>query len=119
MSGATEKVMVQVCPGLYVHREEMSSALERKLGRMPKGSKVLLDDAGYAMLGLKPQCLKTLKRLAMCGHITLSAFGPKSYLLDVDSWVAHLKATSEDPWFWDDAARMKAYRATYEGGSWR
>lgn len=53
----------------------------------------------------------TLRRLARAGFIDMVKVAPGTYLLDLDSWFAHLSACMGDEDFWDpDGDALRRYR---------
>lgn len=97
----------QVAPGVFVDPGRCT---------VPEGRRVLLmDDAGYAAIGLTPAQQKTLFRLSECGKIVIYRVAPRVTLLDAESWRQHLRRVADDPWYWENADNMNAYRGTYAG----
>ena len=92
----------QIAPGLFLDPAIVLPAPERKW--------LLLDEAGYASLGLKRQHWHTLERLFEAQEIRLHRVAPRVNLLDLDSWRRLLERVAEDPWYWEDARRLRKYR---------
>jgi hypothetical protein len=73
-------------------------------GRMAK-----ICSATGALLGFQGQ-LETIRRLGRAGFVRLCHPSPSVYLLDLDSWFAHLDQTEEDPDLWDaGGANLRRY----------
>lgn len=103
--------LVQVAPGRWAMKggpdpehilAEVFRHPDGTLGFRPAGYGRLakLTAEVGALLGFEGQ-LHTVRRLARAGFIRFYQPSPCVYLLDLDSWFAHLDATEEDPDFWD------------------
>ena len=97
--------VVQIAPGVWVDPARIAIPVERKY--------LLLDDRGYAEIGLTVKQQKTLSRLFESGRIVLYIITPRVWLLDLTSWRKHLELVAADPWYWDDRRHLEAYRGTY------
>lgn len=54
----------------------------------------------------------TLRRLINSGFVDGARIAPQFYLVNLTSWTNHVKRCAEDPFFWDEPKRRKAYRET-------
>lgn len=112
--------LVQVAPGKWAMKggpdpehilAEVFRHPDGTLGFRPAGYgrlAKLTADLG-TLLGFEGQ-LHTVRRLARAGFIRFFQPSPCVYLLDLDSWFAHLDATEEDPDFWDpEGPNLKRY----------
>jgi len=80
-----------VGPGLYV------DPVERADLKPGMRSWMLLNDAGMKRIGPTPAQYDTVFRLAESGFIIVSNWAPRLWVLDMNSWEAHLDRTAEDP----------------------
>ena len=51
----------------------------------------------------------TLYRLGRAGFIEMIKIAPHTTLLNVDSYYRHMRRCAEDPWYWENAERMRQY----------
>jgi hypothetical protein len=107
-STPSAKPEIEIAPGVWVSRERFEL-----MPPSTPGDWILLDDAGYAQIGLKPAVFDTLRRLREMGVIVVASVAPRTHLLQRSSWMRHVAECAEDPWYWRNEKRLKAYRATY------
>lgn len=113
--------LVQVAPGRWAMRggpdpeyilAEVFRHADGTLGFRPSGEGryVKLSARLGEMLGFPGQ-LHTIRRLARAGFIRMPQPSPSVYLLDLDSWFAHMAATEDDPEFWaPEGKNLRRYR---------
>ena len=99
------KKVVQIAPGLYVDRA-VHPAIQR-------GRWMHLDEEGYRKIGVNLKQRNSLQRLYEAGFLRMAKVSPRIVLLDMESWDKHVQACAADPWLWDDADNLAAYRGTY------
>lgn len=103
--------LIQVAPGKWAVKSgsapefiiaEVFRHADGSLGFRPSGYGCLakLTAELGELLGFSGQ-LNTVRRLHRAGFIKFYQPSPCVYMLDLDSWFAHLDATEEDPDFWD------------------
>ena len=73
---------------------------------------VKLDSELAALLGFPGQ-FHTLYRLADSGFVEIVKVSPQVRLINLDSWFNHLRRCAENPEFWENAARRKAYNQSW------
>ena len=102
--------LLQVAPGKYVMKggkppEQVIADVFRHadgtLGvrPMPGGRYVRVTKRSARSLGFPS--IQTLRRLGTAGFVEVSKPAPGVLLVNLDSWLAHLRDTQEDPDFWD------------------
>lgn len=117
---APDGTLVQVAPGKWSMRgapdpEHIIAEVFRHgdgtLGFRPAGygRMAKLCSLTGALIGFPGQ-LETIRRLGRAAFIRLYHPSPSVYLLDLDSWFAHLDLTQDDPDFWDpEGPNLKTY----------
>ena len=112
--------MIRVAPGEYVPlnaADEAPAAVlavwEKTAGgtyrAVPMPDRMLRLTAQLAgVLGLQGG-YDTLYRLGRAGFIEMIKVAPHTTLLNVDSYYRHLRKCAEDPWYWEDEARLGEY----------
>jgi hypothetical protein len=53
---------------------------------------------------------QTLRRLIRAGFVEGGRVAPRKYTVNIESYYAHLTRCGEEPDFWEDSKRLKAYR---------
>jgi len=103
------KQLIKIYPGILI-----DPIVRREFADREESRHLLLDDLGLKHIGLEKRHMKTLSRLSEGGYITITRISPKVWFLDMDSWDAHLRRVTEDPWYWDrDGKHLHHYRQTY------
>lgn len=112
--------LVQVAPGRWAARggpdpeyilAEVFRHADGTLGFRPSGEGrfVKLTPRVGELLGFSGQ-LNTIRRLARAGFIRMPQPSPCVYMLELDSWFEHMRATEEDPDFWaPEGKHMRQY----------
>lgn len=103
--------LVEVAPGRYACRDGatpeyvMAEVFRRADGSLGLrlgvdcGRFVKLTATVGELLGFAGQ-LHTIRRLGVAGFVRIVQPSPSVYLLDLDSWYAHIERTADDPDFW-------------------
>lgn len=65
--------------------------------------------ANVKLLGMGVS-VNTLHRLMRAGFVRGVQPSPGLWLMDLDSWYAHLRKVEEEPEFWEDGKRLMLYR---------
>jgi hypothetical protein len=124
LARASRPAMVQVSPGEYIPASGQDRVQQVTLARwtmLANGNwkpvpftehLVKLDSELAALLGFPGQ-FHTLYRLADSGFVEIVKVSPQVRLINLDSWFNHLRRCAENPEFWENAARRKAYNQSW------
>jgi len=114
--------MVRVAPGKHgwlpaesCHPEQVPQYCLSRWARQPDGSYAPIPFP-YRMVRLTPETTAqlgfvsgnrkvrydTILRLGRAGFVELIRVSPNCWLIDLDSWFAHLGACMDDPDYWDE-----------------
>jgi hypothetical protein len=122
LAAITRPDMAQIAPGKYAPTSdkvpEMTLCTWQKAGdnhyhpvpvaeRWVQVDRFLLRSLGFQ--GPRPRA-DVLLRLGRAGFIEIIRATPGCHMLNLDSWFNHLRRCAEDPFFWEDEARIDEYR---------
>jgi hypothetical protein len=122
LAAITRPDMVQIAPGKYAPTSdqvpEMTVCAWQKTADghyhpVPVAERwIRLDEDMLRILGFRGDRPRpdTLLRLGRAGFIEVIQATPKCHMLNLDSWFNHLRRCAEDPFFWEDEARIDEYR---------
>jgi len=107
----TEGDLVQVSPGKFVSRKgnppeqilaEVFHHADGTLGirPLPGGRFIRLSRSMVRLLGMRRP--ETILRLGIAGFVEVARPSPGVTLLNLDSWLSHLRQTQDDPDFWEE-----------------
>jgi hypothetical protein len=116
--------MVEVSPGEYIAARGQDRMQQVTLARwtmlangnwkaIPFTEKFVRLDAELAACMGFPCQFHTLYRLADAGFIEMVKVSPQLRLINLDSWFNHLRRCAENPEFWENAERRKAYNQSW------